>query len=165
MSEFFKKEQLECFSRDLSKSLSKTSDLLEKIHIFVCFWQFFTAFPLFMSKSELLPSLFAPVAHYKRATVSKSLFRSFAHKNWAIRLKNQRANFHPYCQVAEYSNLTNQSEFTVLYSIAAAQAVTLQKMVSWLLGDHCPSPWLSYTRWWMDAELPQIFTRKKEGIL
>ena len=79
----------------------KTSDLLEKIHIFVCFWQFFTAFPLFMSKSELLSSLFAPVAHYKRATVSKSLFRSFAHKNWAIRLKNQRANFPPCCQVAE----------------------------------------------------------------
>ena len=41
----------------------------------------------------------APVAHFKRATVSDLLFtesallfRSFAHKKWSIRLKNQRVN-------------------------------------------------------------------------
>ena len=69
----------------------------KKFVFFTCFWQFFTVFPLFMPKSESLPSLFvpllffkvrqnsccslqksdheqiAPLAIYKRATVSNSI--------------------------------------------------------------------------------------------
>ena len=95
-----KKESREWF--DLL--LSKTERSLQKIS---CFWEFFTAFPLFMPMSELLPLLFAPslsfkeqldrftlVTLYKRATVnyslffkSKSLFRFFAHKKRTIARK------------------------------------------------------------------------------
>ena len=102
------KKKCEWFARNSSESLLKTSNLLEKIHIFRLL---FTAFPLFMPKSESLPSLFAPslffkeqpwanrscrslqkgnrerfapVTFYKRATGAISSFstanRSFAHK-------------------------------------------------------------------------------------
>ena len=112
-----KKKQCEWFARNLSESLLKTSNLLEKIHIFCLL---FTAFPLFMPKSKSLPSLFAPslffkeqpwanrscrslqkgnrerfapVTFYKRATGAISSFstanRSFAHKKRAICLKTK----------------------------------------------------------------------------
>ena len=77
-----------------SKKKSDMSDLLmiqanrsqkrairSKKFIFLCFWQFFTAFPLFMPKSKSIPLLFfierrerfALVGLDKRETVSKSL--------------------------------------------------------------------------------------------
>ena len=85
---------------DSSKPLSKTSDLLEKIHIFCSFWQFFTPFSVFYVQERSTPialcsvALFlretgaillrrylqksdheqiTPVALYKRATMSDSL--------------------------------------------------------------------------------------------
>ena len=70
----------------------------KKFIFFVCFWQFFTAFPLFMPKSESLPSLFAQslffkelqerfalVTLYKRATMRESLPTLFTKERpWAI---------------------------------------------------------------------------------
>ena len=54
LSPLFKEDLHKWFARDLSKWLSKMSSSLEKIHIFVCFWQFFIDFP----KSKSLPLLF-----------------------------------------------------------------------------------------------------------
>ena len=97
---------------------------LKKFEFSVCFWQFLTAFSLFIPRSEALPSLFfkewweqfAPFAFYKRANMSnslptlftkerpraiwlleksESLFCSFAHKKRAICTKNHRANSQP----------------------------------------------------------------------
>ena len=72
-----------------------TSDSFAKFVFFVCFLQFF---PFFRPKSELIPSLFAhslffkerlehfaPVALYKRATVSDSLWLLMTKEQpWAI---------------------------------------------------------------------------------
>ena len=80
---------------------------LKKIIFFVCLWQFFTVFPLFMPKSKSLLSLFTPslflnsngsngsnlvlflfVSHreqitlYKRAIVSDSLMSLFTKEKW-----------------------------------------------------------------------------------
>ena len=49
-----KKEQHERLFRDSHKSLSKKTNVIEKFRFFGCFWQFFTVFPFFMSKSYLL---------------------------------------------------------------------------------------------------------------
>ena len=46
-----KKEQHERLFRDSHKSLSKKTNVIEKFRFFGCFWQFFTVFPFFMSKS------------------------------------------------------------------------------------------------------------------
>ena len=67
--------------------LSTSSNSLQKIHIFVCFWPFFPVVPLFMPKSESLPSSFAQSLFLKSDGSdslffpSESLFHSFAHKN------------------------------------------------------------------------------------
>ena len=138
---------------DLSKLLKNerfTRKNSMKIVFFICF---FPVFPLFMPKSESLPSLFAqllffkellwanhsgcskqksdrerfaPVALYKRATMSdsfrslmtkdqpwaihsglswqksngsESLFCSFAHKKRANRSKNRWSNFQPWSDI------------------------------------------------------------------
>ena len=72
LSSIFKKERHYWFARDASESLSKTSDLLEKIHFLVVVDSFSQFFPFFMSKSKSVPSLFAPSLFF----TSKSFFRS-----------------------------------------------------------------------------------------
>ena len=76
-----------------SQKRALRSKKIEKNHIFRRFWQFFTAFPLFMPKSKSLMLLFfkeqrehfAHSSLYKRATVSDSL-RSLMTKErlWAF---------------------------------------------------------------------------------
>ena len=85
-------------------SLSKKEHFTQKILLFsLCFWHFFTAFPLFVPKSESLPSLFDPLSFFEewmeQFTHSCSWKRvngSFTHKNWVIHSKNQRANSQPW---------------------------------------------------------------------
>ena len=60
-----KKERHEWFPCDLSKSLSKTSNSLNKIHIFHMFSSFSLLSPFFMTKSESLLSLFAQLLFLK----------------------------------------------------------------------------------------------------
>ena len=71
----------------------KTSDSLEKFVFFVCFWQFFTAFPLFMPKSYRSPRSLQKSDSEGFALfqvqMASSLFRS---QKRAIRSKNQGAN-------------------------------------------------------------------------
>ena len=80
---------------------NKNKQIAQKNLLFSpCFWQFFTAFPHFMPKSESLPLLFSPLlffkelweqfAHDSLSEKSESLFRSFPHIKQAIRSKNQR---------------------------------------------------------------------------
>ena len=100
MHQSFKTSNISDWALDSSKPLSKTSDLLEKIHIFCSYWQFFTPFSVFyvQERSTLIAlcsvALFLRetraillrhylqksdheqitlVALYKRATVSDSL--------------------------------------------------------------------------------------------
>ena len=94
---------------DVSDSLFRSQKTMF-LTVFNCFS------PFYAYKSESLPSLFAPslflkecqerftpITLYKRATTShllfsksNSLYRSFAHKNRAICLKNPRANSQPW---------------------------------------------------------------------
>ena len=81
----------------------KTSNWLEKcVALTMLLRVFFTAFNLFIPKSKLLPSLFAPSlilkSHWSDSLLEKSqlLFCSFNHKKRAIRFKNQRANSQPW---------------------------------------------------------------------
>ena len=92
----FTKEQP--WASELLFCSQKTSDLLEKILFIPCFYQFFTAFPLFRPKSKSLPMLFvrslffkeqrewfALVALYKRVTVSELLLSLFTKEQpWAV---------------------------------------------------------------------------------
>ena len=103
LSQLFTKNRRQWFAHDLSKSLLKNRRFAKKIIFFVCFWQFFTAFPLFVprancscrSKKEW------PWANPFRCSLqnsdsqfieSKSLFCS---QKRAICSKNQRANRNP----------------------------------------------------------------------
>ena len=95
LSSLIKNERHEWFAHESSILLSKTSHLLKLILIFLYVSDSFSLFfPFFMPKSESHQLLFAQllflkeqqegfalVALYKRATVSKLLFCSFAHKN------------------------------------------------------------------------------------
>ena len=89
LSSLFKKEQHEWFACDLTKSFSKMNNSLEKFIFFACFNSFSLLFPLLcpiMNRSHrslLSCSLqnsdhkqIAPVALYKRATVSDFLVQS-----------------------------------------------------------------------------------------
>ena len=72
-----KKESLEWFDLLLSKterSLKKNS----------CFWEFFTAFPLFMPMSELLPLLFAPSLSFKEQLERFAHVTLYKEQPWII---------------------------------------------------------------------------------
>ena len=57
------------FLERITLSLLKNEPFAQQFSLFSpCFWQFFTAFPIFMPKRELLPLLFAPITFFKRAT-------------------------------------------------------------------------------------------------
>ena len=103
----------------------------KNIVVFTMFWQFFTAFPLFMlnSKSLLLLSAqsfffierrerFAIIALYKRATVSDLLTSLLKKsKKWAMHSKNQRAK----------SQLWKSQEFVYLLRHANNEKISIIK--------------------------------------
>ena len=53
--DFFKKEQNQWLARDSSKLLSRREKFARKKRIFVCFWKFFTVFPLFYAQERIPP--------------------------------------------------------------------------------------------------------------
>ena len=67
--DFFKKDRPQRFACDSGKSLSKNDRFARKNVFFKWLLQFFTVSPLFMLKSESLPSLFAQLLFY-RVTVA-----------------------------------------------------------------------------------------------
>ena len=88
LSSLCKNEGHEWFAQVSSKSLSKTSNSLEKIHIFhhVTVLSIFTSLPNFMLKSESLPLLFAQwlfykLLFYKEGDKSNCSYRSLQKSN------------------------------------------------------------------------------------
>ena len=115
-------------------SLSKNEWFAKKNVLFTPrFWQFFTAFPHFMPKSELLPllcapSLFfkerqeqiAPVTIYERATVSESLVSLFtiewpwANRYFALSLTiNERFDQKPKERISNPGNDSPPMQYVV----------------------------------------------------
>ena len=82
--------------------LSTSSNSLQKIHIFVCFWPFFPVVPLFYAQEWIAPIILCSVALFKERWERFTLFPErisfslFCSQKRAICSKNRRANSQPW---------------------------------------------------------------------
>ena len=105
---------------------------------------FFTVFPPFMPKSELLPLLFSPLlffkerweqfAHDSLSEKSESLFRSFPHIKQAIRSKNQREKSLPWNLVR---NQMKKMDLLIIYRWSQISTLNFNIISRLNCGKYC----------------------------